>query len=33
MKKNFWRYHHFTPVYQKSQTYDAWFLKYEVRQT
>ena len=29
MKKNRWRYHHFTPVYQKS--YDVQFLRYRVR--
>ena len=28
-----WRYHHFTYVYQKSQSYDVWFLRYGVRQT
>ena len=28
-----WRYHHFTHVYQKSQSYDVWFLRYGVRQT
>ena len=27
-----WRYHHFTNVYQKSQSYDVRFLKYRVRQ-
>ena len=27
-----WRYH-FTHVYQKSQSYDVWFLRYGVRQT
>ena len=27
-----WRYHHFTHVYQKSQSYDVWFLRYRVRQ-
>ena len=26
------RYHHFTHVYQKSQSYDVWFLTYGVRQ-
>ena len=26
-----WRYHHFTNVYQKSQSYDVWFLRYRVR--
>ena len=28
-----WRYHHFTQVYQKSQSYDAQFLRCRVRQT
>ena len=28
-KKNCWRYHHFTQVYQKWQSYDVWFLRYE----
>ena len=28
-----WRYHHFTHVYQKSQSYDVQFLRYTVRQT
>ena len=32
-KKNCWRYHHFTHVYQKSRSYDARFLRYWVRQT
>ena len=27
------RYHHFIHVYQKSQSYDVWFLRYGVRQT
>ena len=27
-----WRYHHFTQVHQKSQSY-VWFLRYGVRQT
>ena len=27
------RYHHFTDVYQKSQSYDVWFLRYRVLQT
>ena len=26
-----WRYHHFTHVHQKSQSYDVWFLRYRVR--
>ena len=28
-----WRYHHFTHLHQKSQSYDVWFLRYGVRQT
>ena len=28
-----WRYHHFIHVYQKSQSYDVWFLRYGVQQT
>ena len=31
-KKNTWRYHYFTPVYQKPQPYEARFLRYGVRQ-
>ena len=31
MKNNCWRYY-FTHVYQKSQSYDVWFLRYWVRQ-
>ena len=31
-KKNPWRYYHFTHVYHKWQSYDAWFLRYGVRQ-
>ena len=27
MKKNYWRYRHFTHVYQKSQSYGGQFLK------
>ena len=27
-----WRYHHFTHVYQKPQSYEVQFLRYEVRQ-
>ena len=30
---NFWRYYHFTCVYHEWQSYDVWFLRYEVRQT
>ena len=34
MKKNkIWRYHHFTLVYHKWQSYDVWFLRYGVGQT
>ena len=32
-EKIWWRYHHFTHVYQKSQSYDVQFLRYTVRQT
>ena len=32
-KKKTWRYHHFTQVYYKWQSYDIWFLRYEVHQT
>ena len=32
MKKNCWRYHHFTHVYQKPQSYEVQFLRYGVRQ-
>ena len=31
-EKNYKRYHHFTQVYQKSQPYEVWFLRYRVRQ-
>ena len=31
-EKNTWRYHHFTQ-YHKWQSYDIWFLRYEVQQT
>ena len=33
MKKNPWRYHHFTNTYHKLQSFDVWFLRYEVQQT
>ena len=33
IKKNNWRYHHFTPVYQNSWWYDLQFLRYRVWQT
>ena len=32
-EKNTWRYHYFTQVYHKWQSYDIWFLRYEVQQT
>ena len=31
-EKNCWRYHHFTFVYQKPQSYEVQFLRYEVRE-
>ena len=31
-KKNCWRYHHFTHLYQKPQSYEVQFLRYRVRQ-
>ena len=33
MKKSTWRYHHFTQVYHKWQSYDIWFLRYQMQQT
>ena len=33
MKKNNWRYYHFTYVYQNWQSYDVWFLRHWARQT
>ena len=33
IKKNNWRYHYFTPMYQKSQWYDLQFLRCRVWQT
>ena len=32
-KKTTLRYHHFTQVYHKWQSYDVWFLRYELQQT
>ena len=32
VKKNFWRYYYFTHVYHKWQSYEVWFLRYEVWQ-
>ena len=29
MKKNTWRYYHFTHMYHKWQSYDVWFLIYQ----
>ena len=31
-KKKSWRYHHFTHVYQKLESYELEFLRYRVRQ-
>ena len=31
--KQTWRYYYFKNVYQKWQSYDAWFLRYGVQQT
>ena len=33
IKKNTWRYYHFTNVYHKWQSYDVWFLRYGAWQT
>ena len=33
IKKNTWRYHYFTPVYQTSWWYDLQFLRYRVWET
>ena len=33
LKKNPWRYYHFTHLHRKSQSYDVWFLGYGVQQT
>ena len=32
-ENNTWRYYHFTNVYHKWQSYDVWFLRYEVQRT
>ena len=32
-EKFYWRYHYFIHLYQKSQSYDVWFLRHAVRQT
>ena len=31
--KNTWRYYHLTKVYDKSRSYDIWFLRYQAWQT
>ena len=31
--KKCWRYHHFTNLYWKPQSYEVWFLRYRVTQT
>ena len=31
-EKNYWRYHHFTHVYQKTQSYEIQFQRYGARQ-
>ena len=33
LKKNAWRYYHFTHMYQKWQSCDVWFLRYQAQQT
>ena len=33
LKKNTWRYYHFTHLHHKWQSYDVWFLRYEAWQT
>ena len=30
-EKNCWRYYYFMHVYQKTQSYDVWFLRYGLR--
>ena len=32
-KKTLLRYHHFTQVHHKWQSYDVWFLRYQLQQT
>ena len=32
-EKNTWRYYHFTHVHHKWQSYDLWFLRYQLWQT
>ena len=33
VKKNAWRYYHFTKMYHEWQSYDVWFLRYGARRT
>ena len=33
LKKNTWRYYHFTHLNHKWQSHDVWFLRYGARQT
>ena len=33
LKKNTWRYYHFTHEYHKLQSYDKWFLRYWAQRT
>ena len=33
IKKDTWRYYHFTHLHHKWQSYDVWFLRYRARQT
>ena len=33
IKKSAWRYYHFTLLHHKWQSYDVWFLRYQVWQT
>ena len=32
-KKNTWRYYHFTHMHHKLQSYDVWYLRYQVQRT
>ena len=33
IQKDTWRYHYFTQLHHKWQSYDVWFLRYAVQQT
>ena len=33
LKKSTWRYYHFTNASHKWESYDVWFLRYQVQQT